>query len=94
MDSGLTINEKSYITFHTNGNEDMKHVKTEILAIESFMRKQLFLMNTTLQKPNKSSQKKNENVPYIAALSKQIEYLKRKHNKKLYNLFIENNNKQ
>lgn len=24
MDSGLTINEKSYITFHTNGNEDMK----------------------------------------------------------------------
>ena len=89
MDSGLTINEKSYITFHTNGNEDMKHVKTEILAIESFMRKQLFLMNTTLQKPNKSSQKKNENV-----LSKQTEYLKRKHNKKLYNLFIENSNKQ
>ena len=93
MDSGLTINEKSYITFHTNGNEDMKHVKTEILAIESFMIKQLYLMKTTLQKPNKSGQK-NENVPYIAALSKQIEYLKRKHNKKLYNLFIENSNKQ
>ena len=35
-------------------------------------------------------QSKNENFPYIAALKKQIEYLKeKKKNKKLYNSFTD-----
>ena len=70
VDKGLTFNEKSDIGINPNDNEDLKHVKTEIISMNNLLWTEQFSEGKT-----QFCRNKNENYPYIAAVQEQMEYL-------------------